>query len=245
MLTFWIIVVGLTLLALAFVVPPLLKRNSNLTDVDRNTLNVAIYKERLRELEQENLTPEQLAQAKQELEKTLAQDLDSSKISTHPPRARWASIVMVIAIPVLAIGGYWQMGAWHLVASTPSTEMGEQSGNAPPDVNQMVAKLAKRLEMQPDDLKGWQMLARSYTVLGDSAKAIQMYEKILARFGEDQKALWFLGVTAMEKADYIAAIDYLQRLLKQVPPDNEKVRSILEEHIAEARQLAQDVARIK
>ncbi len=233
MLTFWIIVAGLTLLALAFVVLPLMWKSSSDTEVDRNELNIAIYKERLAELEPENLAPQQLAQAKQELQKTLAQDLDNNAASTQQSRARWASVVVAIAVPILAIGGYWQLGGWHLLIATPSAEM------EAPQVPDMVAKLAKRLESNPDDLEGWRMLARSYQTLGNSTKATQTYKKILARFRENQEALFFLGVAAMKKEDYKAAVDYWQRLLKQIPPDDVKVRAILEKRIAEARQFVQ------
>ena len=140
-----------------------------------------------------------------------------------------------IAIPVLAIGGYWQVGSWHLLDAIHSAEMNSQTENMP----DVVANLAKRLEKQPDDLEGWKMLARSYQTLGDLNKAIQIYEKILARFGEEQEALFFLGVAAMEKADFRAAVNYWQRLLKQVPPDNVEVRAILEKRIAKARELIQ------
>ena len=40
-------------------------------------------------------------------------------------------------------------------------------------IRAMVARLAARLEEEPDDLKGWLMLARSYNVLGETEKARQ------------------------------------------------------------------------
>ena len=38
-------------------------------------------------------------------------------------------------------------------------------------VQSMVARLADRLEQQPDDLQGWLRLARAYVVLGENEKA--------------------------------------------------------------------------
>jgi cytochrome c-type biogenesis protein CcmH len=40
-----------------------------------------------------------------------------------------------------------------------------------PDIGAMVERLAARLKDDPDDLEGWMMLARSYTVLGEAEKA--------------------------------------------------------------------------
>ncbi len=190
---FVIIAVILTLIAIAFVVPALLKKNPETSSgsVDRNAMNVSIYKERLAELEQENLTKEQLAQAKQELEKTLAQDLTSAEVvSNNQARAGWAtSIIVAIAIPVLAISIYDKVGSWDLInkveAQTTTQSHSNKGSNTPSEseFDEMVAKLAARLENQPDNLEGWQMLARSYAVMGDYAKTVQTYNKIMARFG--------------------------------------------------------------
>jgi len=191
MITFWIIAAILTTLAIAFVIPPLLKKNPPATDIDRNSLNIAIYKDRLAELEQENLTPKQLAQAKQELEKTLAQDLDDNAIPAHQPRARWATVVVLLAIPVLAFSTYWKLGAKELIAPpAEETQVAHpQSGNMPGNFDEMVKKLADRLQQQPDDQQGWRMLARSYTVLKRYDDAARAYNKLLALVGDQDPQL--------------------------------------------------------
>lgn len=284
MLTFWIIVAVLTALAIAFVVPALLKKNPPATDVDRNTLNVAIYKERLAELEQENLTPEQLAQAKQELEKTLAQDLDGRATLANQPRARWATIIVALGIPALAIGWYWELGSKHLITPVPPAETQAahpQSSNMSSDFNETVNKLAARLQQEPDNEEGWRMLARSYVYLKHYDDAARAYNKLLALVGDQDpelltdlarvlalsndgkftgqatillkaaleldanhlQALWLLGLAAVEKNNYNAAIEYWQRFLQQVPHEELKTRQRLESNIAEARrQLGQSDA---
>lgn len=274
MLTFWIIAAILTALAIAFVVPPLLKKNPPAIDVDRNTLNVAIYKERLAELEQEkNLTPEQLAQAKQELAKTLAQDLDDrvdATIATQP-RARWASIIVALGIPALAIGGYWQLGAREMITQTPSQ----------PTVTQTAPHKGDNFaEPDDDDEDGWRLLARSYIVLKRYDDAVRAYNKLLALVGDQDpqllsdfakalaqsndgqfvgqatillkaaldldpnhlQTLWLLGIAAVQKEDYNAAIDYWQRFMQLIPPEKVKARQMIETYIADARrQLGQTV----
>jgi len=194
---FFIIAVILTLIAIAFVVPPFLKKKPNSTkntqtsDVDRNAMNVSIYKERLAELEQEDLTTEQLAQAKQELEKTLAQDLASAEGGiSNQARARWAtSIIVAIAIPVLALGSYWKLGSWQLLTKVEAQPTSHSNTGSESEFDEMVIKLAARLEKQPDNLEGWQMLARSYAVMGDYAKTVQTYNKIMAHFGDQPDVL--------------------------------------------------------
>lgn len=197
MLTFGIIAANLTLIAIAFVVFPLLKKNTATTGVDRNTLNVAIYKERLIELEQESLTPAQLKQAKSELEKTLAQDLDNTDPQPLQTHMRWASVMMVVlGIPLLATGGYWKLGAWqslmHAQTTTAATTAPQQqqqnahskTGAANADFEKMVQNLEARLQKDPKDADGWNMLARSYAYLKRYDQAVQAYNKVLALGGD-------------------------------------------------------------
>jgi cytochrome c-type biogenesis protein CcmH len=45
-------------------------------------------------------------------------------------------------------------------------------------IRSMVERLATRLKAEPDDLDGWQRLARAYDVLGDRAHAADAYAQI-------------------------------------------------------------------
>ena len=231
MLTFWIIGTALTLLALAFVMPPLLKKNRQIAEIDRNTINVAIYKERLAELEQENLTAEQLAQAKQELDKTLAQDLETGATPAAKAPNAWAAIVVAISIPILVMGSYIELGSPQLITASTATESHANQGAAgsSSDFEQMVQKLAERLEQQPEDLAGWQMLARSYAVMGNTTQAIQTYKKIMSRFGEQPQILAdYAELLAKTNQEQLAGMPtvLLTRAL-ELEPDNQKALYLL------------------
>ncbi|MFK5971571.1 MAG: c-type cytochrome biogenesis protein CcmI [Candidatus Marithrix sp.] len=221
MLLFWLIIGGFTLLALIFVVPPLL-RNSSITEEDNNDLNVAIYKERLAELEQENLSPEQLAVAKRELEKNLAQDLEITTTEVGFSRAKWASFVVILLVPFIALAGYWQVGSSHLLTEQPKTEVKDQQQT---DMTEMVEKLAKRLEKQPDDVKGWQMLARSYAFMERYDDAVNVYDKLLVLIGNQDAELLtnFAQILALQNAGELAgkATELLKSAMK-IDPTNQK-----------------------
>jgi len=65
-----------------------------------------------------------------------------------------------------------------------------QQQSPPTDsIDEMVAKLAARLQQQPDDLKGWVMLARSYTILKRYGEADAAYENVLRLGGENAELL--------------------------------------------------------
>jgi cytochrome c-type biogenesis protein CcmH len=52
----------------------------------------------------------------------------------------------------------------------------------------MVAQLAARLEENPNDIEGWERLARSYRVLGESNKATEAEARVQALRGDDAAA---------------------------------------------------------
>ena len=52
-------------------------------------------------------------------------------------------------------------------------------------IRTMVARLAERLEREPEDLDGWMRLGRSWLVLGDAGKAADAYERAAALRPED------------------------------------------------------------
>lgn len=105
----------------------------------------------------------------------------------------------------------------------PDREDLEAAAQMTPDqqmemIRGMVGGLAERLESEPGDLRGWQMLARSYGVLGERSKAVEAYRHVLTLDGADTDALFFLGEAAQDKGDTAGARDYWTRLLAALPP---------------------------
>jgi len=224
MLIFWISAAILILLALAFVIPPLLKKTPKSSEIDNNNLNLAIYKQRIAELEQENLTAEQLTQAKQELEKSLAEDLDDKTTLVPKARARWAAaIVVILAIPGLAVGAYWKMGSQHFLTVTENTTTTPaHSSDVPNNFNKMVEGLLARLEKEPNDKKGWYMLARSYSYMKQYDKAAQAYNKLLGLVGDkDPQVLTDLArvLTLGNNGQFVGQPQILLKLALEANPN--------------------------
>lgn len=69
-----------------------------------------------------------------------------------------------------------------------------------PDVDDMVASLAARLERQPDDLGGWKMLGRSYMTLNDFAAAADAFERAVElESAQNAQTLVDLGVALAQQ----------------------------------------------
>ncbi len=180
---FWSIAAGLIVLALIFVIPPFFRKQFPTNSVEQQEINIAIYKERVAELKQENLTEAEFEQAKRELDQTLLQEASQSADQTIQPgaSASWASFIILVGLPIIAVGGYWFSGSPEFLDPEKQAQMMAKGHNQElPSVDDMVTKLVTRLEDNPEDLEGWKMLARSYGFMQQYDKAIPIYNKLLA-----------------------------------------------------------------
>jgi cytochrome c-type biogenesis protein CcmH len=80
--------------------------------------------------------------------------------------ALWAALgaAAVLMIGSAALYVTWSNWPWHASEAADSPQS-------------MVARLARRLEHEPNDLNGWLMLGRSYTVLQEYPLAVRAYER--------------------------------------------------------------------
>lgn len=76
-------------------------------------------------------------------------------------------------------------------------------------IREMVEGLAARLEQQPDDVEGWRMLARSYRVLGEPAKAAEASARVASLAPDDLAA----------QQDYAEALLALQDAAEPLAPE--------------------------
>lgn len=194
MVTFWIIAGLLTLIALAFVIPPLLLPPKITVNDDHNKANISIYKERLAELEAESLPTEEFNKRKQALEKNLAQELTDNQNLVTTAKSQWLSgLLILVLMPALAGGLYLRYGEPELITDTTNTANTSVSDNGhtsdEQEMEAAIAQLAQRLEKSPDNGDGWYMLARSYATLEKFPKAIHAYTKALALLGDTNTQL--------------------------------------------------------
>lgn len=95
----------------------------------------------------------------------------------------------VIVFAVALSGGLYQY------LGSPGVPSGAGSM---PDVSEMAASLAKRLEDNPDDIDGWKMLGRSYQTLDDFDNAVSAYEHAVElEQGKNAQTLVTLAVAVM------------------------------------------------
>lgn len=225
MFEFGIYVLILLLMALGFVVVPLLLAKT----VERKTddaVNIELAQNKLQELKADlaagNLTQAQFAEAKQELEVGLYHDLHDGAAQQTSGNGRWLIVPLLFIVPVLSLGLYSQLGDFR--AFEPQPEAAAEAGADPSgQINAMVATLEQRLQQQPDDLKGWLILGRSY-------KAIKRYDDAVIALRKAQALQGNNADILLQLADAVAGAsggsmqgepaELVEQALK-LQPDNE------------------------
>ena len=189
---FWALFLLFIGVALAFVLPPLLRRNVRLGQVDRKEANVAIYYDQLAELKADldsgELDAAQYEDARREIEKRLSEDvpLESAPVAVAQA-GRWPGFVLAGAIPALAIALYVGLGNPDALLESRANAAAAAQGQH--DAAPMIAALEARLKAKPDDAAGWYMLARSYASLEKYPESAQAFEKAVALFPDDARLL--------------------------------------------------------
>ncbi len=166
----------LTLLVATWVVRPLL-RPAPLAGVSSQRLNAAIYRDQLAALERDLargvISPADFEATRDELQLRLLDDTEEQaplpQTSATFWTARRTAAVVALLLPLGTAGMYGWLGTPQAIDPVSAAKAAEDK------VMQMVASLAARLKANPDNPKGWAMLARSYKVMGRVQEAEQAY----------------------------------------------------------------------
>ncbi|PYS72111.1 MAG: c-type cytochrome biogenesis protein CcmI [Acidobacteria bacterium] len=241
MILFWLICAVFIVIALAFVLPPLLQRENEtdkkMSDEERKAANIAVYRDQLDELKgdlQNGIVSEQqFEEDSEEIKRRLLEDVsshDKSK-SVRIGKDKNMAYVVAVAIPLIAVVFYLQVGTPKGIGKAAQATamegpaMGGGGGERTPEqIAANVEKLAKRLKDDPSDVDGWVMLARSYSSMDRFGEATGAYAKATELKPNDAD-LWaeYAFATAMANNHKIdgKALELINQALK-VDPDNAK-----------------------
>jgi cytochrome c-type biogenesis protein CcmH len=183
--------------ALLFVLPPLLRPPAR-TETGPSPL-MAYREQRAQadaELAQGTLTPAQHAQALEELQGRVIDEVGDVPDPALVQPARLPSLASVLAValllPAAALGLYGLLG--KPAALAPLAQQSAGAGNAPhtmsrDQMEEMVDSMAEKLKKAPNDAAGWHMLARSYVAIGRLPEAAQAYDRASTLAPKDPQVL--------------------------------------------------------
>jgi len=108
-------------------------------------------------------------------------------VPAGPRQRRWATVLVALVVPAIAVGMYAKLSNWDWDAA------GERAVTQVNDDN-LIKQLERKLESDPNDVEGWLMLGRSYTQLGRFARAADAYQQAYdLTKGENVQAITGLG----------------------------------------------------
>lgn len=215
--TFWIPVAILILMALAFIVYPLLfSHPERRVDREQRNQNLLAYRTRLAELdaeyEQGILDEENYRQLKDELAGAMLDDVATRKGESGPApsadelvmdrrrKSTWVVVgISVVGIPLASVFLYMEWGAINQVEQFQTMQQIEASGDDRAlQMEDLTTQLHDRLQAQPDNPDGWAMLGRSYMRMEHYSDAAAAFER-LASVAPDRRSeavAWGLSAQA-------------------------------------------------
>ena len=183
---FWIAAVVCVVVALAFVLPALLRTRGGAGKAARRDVNIAVYRDQMKEMEADRvnglLSEAQFQSAKLELEARLADDALTPDDAPEPGRvgSRRLGYTLGAVLPVAAFALYFWLGNPASLVAEAQTGTGQSAmagAAAEHDFMSMIRKVEERTQANPDDGEAWTMLAKSYAAMEQWPKALQAYEK--------------------------------------------------------------------
>lgn len=185
---FWVATAVSIVIALALVLPALLRARGAESRAARRDINVAVYRDQLHEMEKDRdsglLSVEQFDIARRELEARLAEDAlaQESAAEAPPSRNRAVGYAVGVLIPVAAFGLYFTFGnattLMQIAQAGEGQAMAQQAGGH--DIMQMIQQVEAKAQAEPNNVEAWGLLAKTYAAVEHWPEALHAYEKAYA-----------------------------------------------------------------
>ena len=191
-MNFTLIFILTTLVVALICFYPLLRQFKAKHGQKRDDLNKALYFSRLEEIEQDNSQGlvENVEQLKQELQKTLLDDVPSKVQENVDYSGKsygkiWF-ISGVLALGIIAGPSYFMVGSWQAESMLEQTyaklpyffdRMKDKNPFSDTEMQQFCTALRIDLQKNPTDAKKWWMLGQIGMNLGDARLAFDSYQK--------------------------------------------------------------------
>lgn len=207
----WIILLAMTAAAVMAVLWPLSRHYAVTRQADPDT---RFYREQIAEIERDQargvLMPSEAEAAKAEAGRRLlrATGLHGEAYAAvgEPAlrRRRAASTLALSIIPILALATYEIYGSPQAPTQAPAAQIAQQAGNI--DLMAAVAQIESHLAKNPQDGRGWEVIAPVYIRMGRMDDAVKAYQAAVRYQPPNADRLANLGeVMVMAKDGLVSA----------------------------------------
>lgn len=187
---FWGAAAVCVAIALAFVLPPLLRKKARVAKAARRDINIAVYRDQMKELAADRanglLSEEQYQTSKVELEGRLAEDAlaqDAQEKAPEQTGGRKLGYALAGILPAAAFGLYFVMGnptALTAIAEAQANPAMNPEAQGQHDIMKMIQQVEEKTKTDPNNAEAWAILAKTYAAVGHWPEALQAYEKAYA-----------------------------------------------------------------
>lgn len=215
----WIILAAMTAIAALAVLGPMARaRQTSLSAADRD---LAVYKDQLaeidRDLERGVIGLREAEAGRTEISRRILKAARGGAAEAGAGsgrRGRIGAIVAAVGLPAVALGVYLSTGAPDLPDQPLSERLAARPEQA--DIDNLVARVESHLMQNPEDGRGWEVLAPVYLRLNRPADAAQAFRNAIRTLGTSPRRQSGLGealtvvaggiVTAEARAAFEAAL---------------------------------------
>ena len=187
MIDFWLAAGLLLLIALSFLLIPVLRGRRAQREEDRTALNVALYQERVAELQAQReegvLTAEQFETGRAEAARELLADTEGVAPGRVSSLGKAIPLLAAVLVPVLGLSLYLHFG------SSDKVELTREFSQPPQSLEEMVARLERAAAAQPDSAEGRYFLGRAYMAQNRPAEAARVFERAANLAGRQPELL--------------------------------------------------------
>lgn len=190
MTDFWLLSVLLLIMGVVAVIWPLWKHRQHKA-VDRAALNVALYQERMAELDAQvaagDLTAQERDDTLEEASRLLLEDTARADGDGRVTRrgGPWMLIISAGLLPVIVLALYF---AWGNPAGL-SLYRDMQNSPQPENLQAMLERMQRITRVQPENGEAWYMLGRAYISAQQPQLAVDAFGQSLERLGERPEVL--------------------------------------------------------
>lgn len=211
-MTIWIILSAMTAAAVLAVLWPLSRHRDPGFAIDSDT---QFYRDQIAELDRDRdrglLSDVEAEAAKAEAGRRLLRATGAAgqgNDAVGEPalrRRRAASALALSVVPLLALAVYGAYGSPQLVAQTQAARPSENRDQL--DLASVLARIETHLAQNPNDGRGWEVVAPVYMRLGRPEDAARAYEAAVRLLGPDPNRLANLGEALVAAQDGVVPAD--------------------------------------
>src|SRR4051794_30295500 len=225
-MTLWFVLALMTVAAMLAVLWPLMRRDR----AARSGSDLAVYRDQLEEIQRDRMAgrigDNEAEAAQVEVSRRLlaAADAEAATTLTVPTTSamchrRAVALAALIALPLGAATIYLSLGSPWLPDQPLAARNPSQS------IENMVAQVETHLARNPEDGRGWELIAPVYLRLGRADDAVKARRNALAFNGENSERFASLGEALVAASNGVITAEAKSTFERAVALDGENVKA--------------------